>query len=280
VTAVAGRAEPRATGWRRRRYAMCPPTYFDVTYSINAWMDPTKPVDRDLAVLQWQELLGVYRRLGHGVDLVPPRPGLPDMVFAANGATVVGGRALVARFRHGERTPESAVYLDWFARHGFVTTQASWVNEGEGDALAVGPWILAGSGFRTERRAHGELEDVLGRPVVGLTLVDERFYHLDTALGIVDDGTVAYYEPAFSAPSRAALRALFPDAILATEADAAVLGLNFVSDGTNVVLPEAATDLAARLRARGYRTIGVDVAELNKAGGGVKCCTLELRTAS
>jgi N-dimethylarginine dimethylaminohydrolase len=70
---------------------------------------------------------------------------------------------------------------------------------------------------------------------------------------------------------------LFPDAILAREADAVVLGLNAVSDGRNVVLPAVATDLAAQLRERGWNPIGVDLSELLKAGGSVKCCTLEIR---
>ena len=35
--------------------------------------------------------------------------------------------------------------------------------------------------------------------------------------------------------------------------------------------------LAAALRDRGYETIGVDLSELRKAGGGPKCCTLEVR---
>ena len=75
------------------------------------------------------------------------------------------------------------------------------------------------------------------------------------------------------------LRELFPDAITAADVDAEVFGLNAVSDGLHVVLPEAATGLAARLREHGFEPIGVDLSELLKAGGSVKCCTLELRPA-
>jgi N-dimethylarginine dimethylaminohydrolase len=32
-----------------------------------------------------------------------------------------------------------------------------------------------------------------------------------------------------------------------------------------------------QLRERGYNPIGVDLSELLRGGGGVKCCTLELR---
>ena len=73
------------------------------------------------------------------------------------------------------------------------------------------------------------------------------------------------------------LRTLYPDAVIATAEDAAVFGLNAVSDGLHVLLPQAATGLAAQLAERGYEPIGVDLSELLKAGGSVKCCTLELR---
>jgi N-dimethylarginine dimethylaminohydrolase len=73
------------------------------------------------------------------------------------------------------------------------------------------------------------------------------------------------------------LRLLFPDAVLASPEDAAVLGLNTVSDGRNVVLSAQATGLIAELRRRGFSPIGVDLSELLKAGGSAKCCTLEVR---
>ena len=86
-----------------------------------------------------------------------------------------------------------------------------------------------------------------------------------------------YYPGAFSTGSREVLSRLYPDAIIATEADAACLGLNGVSDGRNVVLPIEATGLADQLGIRGYEPVMLDISELRKAGGGPKCCTLELR---
>jgi N-dimethylarginine dimethylaminohydrolase len=260
-----------------RRYLMCPPTYFDVVYSINPWMDPSKPVDARLAVLQWQRIHDLYVELGHTVELIPPVPGLPDMVFAANGATVLDGRALVARFVHDERTAEAPAYLDWFASHGAEVRQAAWANEGEGDHLAVGGWLLAGSGFRTDPRSHAESEEFFGRPVISLTLVNDNYYHLDTALAVLDDQTVMYYPAAFTLGSQEILREFFPDAIIASDADARAFGLNAVSDGLHVVLPAGAASLTAQLRERGFDPVSVDVSELLRAGGGVKCCTLELR---
>ncbi|TDD69347.1 dimethylargininase [Actinomadura rubrisoli] len=261
----------------RRHYLMVRPTYFDVVYSINPWMNPEKPTFTGLAVAQWEGLRDLFTGLGHRVDLLDPRPGLPDMVFAANGATVVDGRVLVARFRDSQRTAEAEAYLEWFPAHGYTDVrQARWTNEGEGDYLVAGSRILAGTGFRTTLRAHRESQEYFGVPVVGLTLVDPRFYHLDTALTVLAEDTVMYYPKAFSAESRELLEELYPDAVHATAADAAEFGLNAVSDGRHVVLPQAATGLIGRLREHGFEPIGVDMSELLKAGGSVKCCTLEL----
>jgi N-dimethylarginine dimethylaminohydrolase len=256
---------------------MCPPTYFTVAYALNPWMDPDKPIDGELALLQWERLVETYRGLGHEVDLIDPLPGLPDMVFTANGATVVDGTVLAARFRHPERADEAAAHIAWFRDRGHPVREPVHVNEGEGDLVLSRDRIFAGCGFRTDSRAHAEAARVLGRTVQSLTLVDPRFYHLDTALAVLADDVIAYYPPAFSAESRAVLRALHPDAVIASDADAAVFGLNAVSDGRHVLLPPQARDMAAALSERGFAPIDVDLSELLKAGGSAKCCTLELR---
>ncbi|WP_030234767.1 dimethylargininase [Streptomyces sp. NRRL S-350] len=265
---------------RPRTYLMCPPTHFTVDYAINPWMDPAQPTDTALALRQWERLHRTYLRLGHTVELIEPVPGLPDMVYAANGATVLDGRALVASFRYPERAAESDAYHAWFRARGYrEVRRAGHVNEGEGDHLVVGRRVLAGTGFRTSRAAHAEAGELFGVPVVSLNLVDPRFYHLDTALAVLSDDHVMYYPEAFDADSRALLRRLYPDAILADRADAEVFGLNAVSDGRRVLLPETAKNLAGRLVEHGYEPIPVDVSELLKGGGGAKCCTLELRAA-
>jgi N-dimethylarginine dimethylaminohydrolase len=256
---------------------MCPPRFFAVTYSINPWMRPTEGADADRAVAQWQAVRDTYVALGHEVLDIDPVEGLPDLVFTANAGIVVDGRALVSRFRHAERTGEEEVFVDWFRAQGYPTRQARLWNEGEGDYLVTSAGILAGSGFRSATDAYREVASYFGRPVIPLTLVDPRFYHLDTALAVLDDDTIAYWPGAFSEASQAVLRRRFPDAVLATEADAEAFGLNACSDGRNVVLAAGATALAEQLAARGYEPILLDTSELQRSGGSVKCCTLELR---
>ncbi|UAK30525.1 N-dimethylarginine dimethylaminohydrolase [Nocardia asteroides] len=259
-----------------RKFVMCRPDHFDVVYSINPWMNPAEPVDRALAVEQWETLRATYAEYGHTVEVVPGVAGLPDMVFAANGGLIVGNRAMSARFTHPERAAEGPAYHAWFARYGLPElVAAEECNEGEGDFLLVGDRLLAGMGFRSSPAAHEEVSRHFGLPVVSLELIDPRFYHLDTVLLPLSD-TIAYYPPAFSPSARAVLAEFYPDAIVATHADAAVLGLNGVCDGFNVFLSSAATALCEALRARGYHPVGIEMSELLKAGGSVKCCTLEI----
>src|SRR4051812_2001292 len=263
-----------------RRSLMCPPAYFAVEYSINPWMDPSQPVSRDRALEQWTTLHDTYVELGHKVETIEPRPGLPDMVFAVNSGTVVDGRVLGAQFRAPQRAAEADHYRRWFLANGYHdVVMPTRINEAEGDFAWTGRLLLAGTGFRTDPGAHAEAQEILGVPVVSLQLIDPRYYHLDTALFVLteDEPNIAYYPAAFSTGSQRVLRRLFPNAVIATDADAECFGLNGVSDGRNVVLSAEATGLAAQLADRGYEPVFVDMSELRKAGGGPKCCTMEIR---
>jgi N-dimethylarginine dimethylaminohydrolase len=263
-----------------RSYLMCPPEYFDVSYAINPWMRPGTAVDTGLALRQWSALRAVHESLGHSVSVIEPVPGLPDMVYAANGATVIDAAALGVRFRHPERAAEAGAYLAWFRANGYPVHEPVLVNEGEGDFLVAGDTVLAGYGFRSDPGAAGELAAVFGREVLSLRLVDPRFYHLDTALCVLDASTAMYYPAAFDDAGRAALATAFAELIEAKDEDADVLGLNAVCDGRHVVLAAQATGLARSLSARGFVPVPVDMSELLKGGGGAKCCTLELRGAA
>jgi N-dimethylarginine dimethylaminohydrolase len=276
-TATLAQVDHSARVAQKKTVLMCRPEYFTVSYRINPWMFPENPTDQHLAMTQWVSLYETYQLIGIAVELIDPIEGLPDMVYAANGGFVLDGIAYGAKFRHVERAPEGPAYLDYLASQGFEPREAREVNEGEGDFLLVGDVILAAHGFRSEGGSHEELAAIFGRPVVSLTLINPSYYHLDTALAVLDENTIAYLPSAFDEESNRVLRERFPDAIIANEDDAAFLGLNLYSDGKNVVMAEQATTLRHDIEARGYVTHGVNLSELLLGGGGVKCCTLELR---
>ncbi|MBN8425213.1 N-dimethylarginine dimethylaminohydrolase [Microbacterium esteraromaticum] len=273
-----------------RRYLMCRPEHFTVSYKINPWMEPAKPTDTAKALEQWQKLYDLYIELGHEVELIEPLAGYPDMVYTANGGFVIDGRAYVPEFYFEQRQGEAPAFAEWFRANGFDTVLPQEVNEGEGDFLLAGDVILAGTGFRSAGDSHREVHEVFGREVVTLTLIDPRFYHLDTALTVLDPvvghenggperANIAYLPGAFDEASQRILAERFPDAILVADEDGAVFGLNSASDGYNVIISPRAKGFEKQLRERGYNPLTVDLSELLLGGGGIKCCTLELRGA-
>ena len=186
------------------------------------------------------------------MQTIEPVPGLPDMVFAANGATVIGGKVLGARFRYPERAGEAGAYLDWFAGQRLRRGTGARARQRGRGRHPVRRRHRAGRATASAptRRAAAELAQLFGLPVVSLRLVDPRFYHLDTALCVLDADTAMYYPAAFDDAGRAALAARFTELIEAKDEDAEVLGLNAVSDGRHVVLPVQAATLAGQLPAR------------------------------
>jgi N-dimethylarginine dimethylaminohydrolase len=179
--------------------------------------------------------------------------------------------------------------MRWFAENGFDVVDPVEVNEGEGDFLLVGDTVLAGTGFRSTGDSHRELREVFGKEVLSLTLVDPRFYHLDTAISVLDPvegpgavakANIAYLPGAFDEAGQQLLAERFPDAIRVSDDDGAVFGLNSASDGLNVLISPRAKGFEAQLRERGYNPVLIDLSELLLGGGGIKCCTLELRGGS
>lgn len=286
-TTLSAASAPSRTA-HHRRYLMCRPEHFTVSYTINPWMEPSKPTDTARALAQWQKLYDLYLELGHEVELIEPLPDYPDMVYTANGGFLIDGIAYGPEFRFVERAGEAPAFIQWFRDAGFDVREPEEVNEGEGDFLLVGDTILAGTGFRSTGDSHREVGEVFGREVVSLTLIDPRFYHLDTAIAVLDPiegvenggpekANIAYLPGAFDAASQAILAERYPDAIRVADEDGAVFGLNSASDGYNVIISPRATGFEKQLRERGYNPITVDLSELLLGGGGIKCCTLELR---
>jgi lysine-ketoglutarate reductase/saccharopine dehydrogenase-like protein (TIGR00300 family) len=264
------------------RFLMCAPTHYAVDYVINPWMEGNvQRASREVAAEQWRRLQALLASRA-SVELIASEPGLPDLVFTANAGVVVGDRVVLARFFHPERQGEEPCFQSWFESQGFrvETLPPDLPFEGAGDALLDrgGGWLWAGYGFRSELDAHPLLARALGVEVLSLRLMDERFYHLDTCLCPLSDGTLLYYPPAFDFHSNRLIEArVRPEKRLAVgEADAMAFACNAVNAGDTVILNQASGALRQRLEARGFTVLETPLTEFLKAGGAAKCLTLRL----
>ena len=123
---------------KRQTILMCAPDFFDVNYVINPWMqNQIGKVDHALATQQWKRLHDALAQYAT-IALMPPKPGVPDLVFTANAGFVLGRQAIISKFRTPEREPEEPINLQWFKDNRF--TIAEWPPivpfEGAGDAFA------------------------------------------------------------------------------------------------------------------------------------------------
>jgi len=261
---------------------MCAPSHYGVEYVINPWMAGNiHRVARDNAVRQWE---GLRDRLKEIVDveLVEPAPGLPDMVFTANGGFVLEKKVVVSRFLYRERQDERKHFKRWFQRAGFEIADLSGDApfEGEGDAL-LDPergLIWVGYGMRTDLGSHPALAETLDLRVVSLRLADERFYHLDTCLCPLEGGYLVYYPRAFDADSILQIEQLVPleKRIAIGDSDAAAFACNMVNIGRQIVMNSASPELKQRLFDAGFQVIETPLDEFMKAGGAAKCLVLKL----
>jgi N-dimethylarginine dimethylaminohydrolase len=275
---------------------MTDPAHFDVSYAINPWMRPGEwsldPAGRrEAARLSWEALRSALQAAGAQVEVAAGALGWPDMVFPANAAVVLDGRALLARFRHPERQGEERHFRAAFEdlrRRGLVREivklPAGVLHEGAGDGLwdASRQLFWTGFGPRSDAAAADAITDLFGRETIALELATERFYHLDTCFCPLSGGEVLWFPPAFTPEARRRVRdRVAPELLIEAAPDeAAAFCVNAVCIARDVVMAEAPPRLRAILTERGYRLSEVDLAPFILSGGGAFCMTLRLDLAA
>jgi N-dimethylarginine dimethylaminohydrolase len=261
-----------------------------------------KSVDRELAIRQWQRMRALLSELGLRVEVVPPHPQHPGLVYPAN-----------AGFRHGDlfvlsnltptRAGEQPIYRRVIEALGLRCATITRRFEGEADLFPAGGFYLATHGgierqrfvprwglppwrriygFRSDPAAVDEIQQLrpLPWPVLAVRLIDESYYHGDTCLCSFGPGRshlIAYLD-VLAPESAARLRAEFADRLIPLEPDdAAIYAANsfaFERDGVpHLVMPDGISNrLESAVRDLGTTVVKTDVSEFYKKGGGsVKC---------
>jgi N-dimethylarginine dimethylaminohydrolase len=276
----------------RARFLMCRPQYYAVSYSINPWMDPQRwaSARADLwktADQQWAAFHDTLVDKGASIEFVDPKPNLPDLVFTANAAIVLDGKALLSRFRHLERKREEPVFAAAFHTlreqaqiYSVEELRGDMILEGAGDCI----WdhqrgqFWMGYGPRSDRAASHVVTDHFGAECVALELVDPSFYHLDTAFCALSSGDVIYYPDAFTASARHAIEErVGPSQRIALDhVEAAQFSANAVSFDHCLVLSSCTDALRRKVEERGFTVLATPLHAFLRGGGSACCLTLRL----
>ena len=272
------------------RVLMVKPTYFDVEYVINPHMaGQIGRVDKMQAQNEWEHLVDGYEELGLDVQIINGEKGLPDMVFCANQSLPFidsrENKKVIMSIMHApERKREVDAIETWYKTQDYeiLHLNPGKVNdfEGMGDAI----WhfkrqlLWGGYGFRSSVQAHEQVSELLDTPIITLELIDDKFYHLDTCLCVLNEKNVLIYPDAFTEEGLKMIHKLFENVIEATKYEAEKLfAVNATCpDGKNVLIQQGCTDVNQKLRDAGFSVHEYSTYEFIKSGGSVFCMKMML----
>ncbi|MGC1177276.1 MAG: hypothetical protein WA843_04360, partial [Candidatus Saccharimonadales bacterium] len=258
------------------------------------------------AMAEHASIAEALKNAGVEIKRTPAPPRCQDGVYTANWALVRNGKALMSRLPN-KRQPEETFALKAVTKLGLepITLPESVRRfSGQGDALPCGDTVFTQSPFRTTTDVHPYLKTMLGfKEVIALQtkparwfgfgpakknkvtgLPDSPTYDIDLAIAILkwpapgQKALIAYCPAVFKRTSRHFLANYDAvDKIEVSKQEALqVFALNLVSTGEIVIMNSGAPIFQAALEAHGLKTVALDLPELRKGGGSIRCTTLTL----
>jgi N-dimethylarginine dimethylaminohydrolase len=280
--------------------------YFNDSDAINVLMDDKIPVNVEQAVKEHNSIRAAFTAVGIKVVKVDAPPDCQDGVYTANWGLSLNGKVLMSRLPN-KRQPEEN-----YARAAVESLGLQVLElpaevarfSGQGDALPCGNVVFTQSPFRTTKAAHPYIRDMLGyKNIIALEtkpsrwfgfgpakknkltgLPDSPTYDIDLAIAVLkwpegsQKGLIAYCPDVFKGHSQKILRDYDGvDKIVVSKDEAMkAFALNMVSTGETVVMNSGAPKFEADLKSHGLDTITLELPELRKGGGSIRCSSMTL----
>ena len=231
------------------------------------------PIDVALARAQHSAYVDALRRLGCAVHELPPAHELPDAVFVEDTAVVLDELAVLTRPGAASRRPEVPAMATALPRwRPCVSIEAPGTLDG-GDVLRIDRTLYVGRTPRSNADGIAMLAAAVAPHGYRVVAVPVRgCLHLKSAVTLVAPDTLLL-NPGWVDPAHwPGLRRVEVDAREPNAANA--LGI----DG-RVLMPASFPHTRQRMTAAGLDVVPVDASEVQKAEGGVTCCSVILRVA-
>lgn len=286
---------PRSRPATTRGVMLVEPTGFRLsgeTAADNAYMDLGRAVDPARALAQ-------HRALAQAIDAharLPVRvfggdPASPDAVFCNNVFATVPGRLIVGAMRHPERRRESR-REDLIGAFRAEGREVLRIDDAPGAvAELTGPLVVdraRGLGFHGLSERCNEAGARAMHAAFGLSRslafpLAAGEYHTNVVLAVLAGRAAVVHEPSVGAAVCAALDALYgPHVLRIDDAEKACFVANCIALTPDQCWMSAHAERAlsprtrAALRAAGFTPFTVEIDEIEKAGGSLRCCVGEL----
>ena len=293
--AFAAAVPPPTSRATAREVLLVEPTGFRLsgeTATDNAYMDLARRVDPARALAQHRVLAQAIRDHARlPVRLFAGDPASPDAVFCNNVFGTVPGRLVVGAMRHPERIRESRRedIIAAFRDEG----RAVWRIDATPGAVAelTGPLVIdraRGIGFHGLTERCNEAGARAMHAAFGLAAslafpLAAGEYHTHGELAVLAGRAAVVHEPSVGAEVCAALDAIYgPHVLRIDDAEKAAFVANCIALAPDQCWMGAAAERAlsprnrAALRAAGFTPHTVEIDEIEKAGGSLRCCVAEV----
>ena len=256
---------------------LCEPLHLRIDPPINSFHLAARddPPDIEAAVGQHRGLVAALEALDVRPLLVPPLPRAPYQVFMRD--VLIGGldEPVLASMREPVRRQELAELVTTLdsARIPFTHSEGGHL-EG-GDVVVNGRDVYVGLSDRTEGGAVEWLRGRFPRHRFTVLAMKPGFLHLDMVFNVFSSDSCVFCPEALDSEAAALLRRRFGRCLEIDREEQRRMSTNFLPVGDfGAVVPRSAIDaVPSAAEAAGRRVIRVDLSEIQKGGGSVRCST-------
>jgi dimethylargininase len=227
-------------------------------------------IDLALAREQHRAYEQTLRDLGCRIERLSEEAELPDSVFVEDTAVVVDEVAVITRPGARSRRPETPSIASALSQYRELLRIESPGTLDGGDVLRVGRMLYVGASSRSNASGIEQLIELL-RPLGYrvLPVAVQGCLHLKSAVTQVSN-TQLLINSRYVEPRE------FPGMRFIEVDESEPSGANALRIGEEVVYPASQPRTAAILRRHGLRVRTLEMSEMQKAEGGVTCCSLLL----
>ena len=228
------------------------------------------PPDYEMALRQHEKYVRALESIGLEVMVLPAAPEFPDAHFVEDTAVVTPEMAVIARpgaqSRRGEEeTIEPVLAL----RRPVVRIQPPGTLDG-GDVLTAGETCFIGISQRTNEEGARQLGEALERSGIKWQAVSVgEGLHLKSSASHLGGNTLLLNDSLVNAPQFEQF-----DKITAAKTEQGAASSLLIND--NLLIAGGFPETRAKLEAKGYRPVELNISEMQKMDGGLTCLSIRL----
>lgn len=247
------------------------PTNYGIDTPINIWQEKyVGQIDKELAIKQFDDMVEALEKEGVRCHFLDPISGATEQKDTRDIGIISSKGAIAGHFKKDIRMGEVASFIKFCVENGIPLLKYGIPFEGGDFFFLDEKRCLVGIGQRSEIRAN-EIEALLKRDVELVHHVTS--HHLDAVFNIVSPTLVVANTKYFAEQDYLKDK----DVIELDDQDVWDMSANFLLLEENKVMADKGCHkFNEKLRAKGVEVIEVDVSELKKNGGSIRCMTLEL----